>query len=52
MKITGKAWKYGDNIDTDAIIPARYLNVSTPEELARHSLERTLVAGRRGNTRR
>ncbi len=37
--LTGKAWKYGDNIDTDAIIPARYLNVSTPEELAQHCME-------------
>jgi 3-isopropylmalate/(R)-2-methylmalate dehydratase small subunit len=32
-------WKYGDNVDTDAIIPARYLNVSTPEELAAHCME-------------
>ncbi|MDY7078435.1 MAG: 3-isopropylmalate dehydratase small subunit [Chloroflexota bacterium] len=39
MKLTGKVWKYGDNVDTDAIIPARYLNVSTPEELARHCME-------------
>jgi 3-isopropylmalate/(R)-2-methylmalate dehydratase small subunit len=39
MKMTGKVWKYGDNVDTDAIIPARYLNVSTPEELARHSMQ-------------
>jgi len=39
MIIKGKAWKYGDNVDTDAIIPARYLNVSTPEELARHCME-------------
>jgi len=37
--LTGKAWKYGDNIDTDAIIPARYLNMSTPEELAQHCME-------------
>jgi len=36
---SGKAWKYGDNVDTDVIIPARYLNVSTAEELARHCLE-------------
>ena len=35
----GTVWKYGDNVDTDAIIPARYLNVSTPEELARHCME-------------
>ena len=39
MKLTGKVWKYGDNIDTDAIIPARYLNMSTPEELAQHCME-------------
>jgi 3-isopropylmalate/(R)-2-methylmalate dehydratase small subunit len=35
----GRIWKYGDNIDTDVIIPARYLNMSTPEELAPHCLE-------------
>ena len=35
----GKAWKYGDNIDTDVIIPARYLNMSTAEELAQHCME-------------
>ncbi|MGD9098993.1 MAG: 3-isopropylmalate dehydratase small subunit [Anaerolineae bacterium] len=39
MKRKGKVWKYGDNVDTDAIIPARYLNVSTPEELAQHCME-------------
>ena len=39
MKMTGTVWKYGDNVDTDVIIPARYLNVSTPEELARHCME-------------
>jgi 3-isopropylmalate/(R)-2-methylmalate dehydratase small subunit len=38
-KLSGRVWKYGDNIDTDAIIPARYLNVSTPEELAAHCME-------------
>ncbi|MCU0520562.1 MAG: 3-isopropylmalate dehydratase small subunit [Anaerolineae bacterium] len=37
--LAGRAWKYGDNIDTDAIIPARYLNMSTPEELAQHCME-------------
>jgi len=37
--LTGTVWKYGDNVDTDVIIPARYLNVSTPEELARHCME-------------
>ena len=38
-KLRGRVWKYGDNVDTDAIIPARYLNVSTPEELAAHCME-------------
>jgi 3-isopropylmalate dehydratase small subunit len=35
----GKAYKYGDNVDTDVIIPARYLNTSDPAELARHAME-------------
>ena len=35
----GNAWKFGDNIDTDAIIPARYLNTSDPNELAKHCME-------------
>jgi len=39
MKFRGRAWRFGSNIDTDAIIPARYLNVSDPEELARHCME-------------
>ena len=39
MKANGKAIKYGDNIDTDVIIPARYLNTSSPEELAAHCME-------------
>lgn len=34
-----KTWKYGDNIDTDAIIPARYLNTPDPAELAAHCME-------------
>jgi 3-isopropylmalate/(R)-2-methylmalate dehydratase small subunit len=37
--LRGRVWKYGDNVDTDAIVPARYLNVSTPEELAEHCME-------------
>ncbi|MGQ9683120.1 MAG: 3-isopropylmalate dehydratase small subunit [Anaerolineae bacterium] len=39
MPLTGRVWKYGANVDTDVIIPARYLNVSDPQELARHCLE-------------
>ena len=39
MKLSGHAWKYGDNVDTDVIIPARYLNVSDPQELAEHCME-------------
>ena len=35
----GKVFKYGDNIDTDVIIPARYLNSSDPKELATHCME-------------
>lgn len=39
MVLKGKVFKYGTNVDTDAIIPARYLNVSEPEELAKHCME-------------
>ncbi len=39
MKITGRVWKFGDDIDTDKIIPARYLNTIDPAELARHCME-------------
>lgn len=38
-KIRGRVWNYGDNVDTDAIIPARYLNVSAEDELAAHCME-------------
>lgn len=37
--MTGRAWKYGDNVDTDVIIPARYLNTSDPKELAKYCME-------------
>ncbi len=39
MKFTGKAIKYGDNVDTDVIIPARYLNTIDKKELASHCME-------------
>ena len=35
----GTVFKYGDNVDTDVIIPARYLNSSDPKELAAHCME-------------
>ena len=38
MKYTGKVWRYGDNIDTDVIIPARYLSSFDPKELASHCM--------------
>ena len=37
--VTGKVFKYGDNVDTDVIIPARYLNAPSPAELAKHCME-------------
>ncbi len=39
MKYSGRVWKFGDHVDTDVIIPARYLNTSDPKELGRHCLE-------------
>jgi 3-isopropylmalate/(R)-2-methylmalate dehydratase small subunit len=39
LKTEGKAFKYGDNVNTDEIIPARYLNRSEPEFLAEHCME-------------
>ena len=38
MELKGKVWRYGDNIDTDVIIPARYLNSFDPAELASHCM--------------
>ena len=37
--IRGKVWKFGDHVDTDVIIPARYLNAPEPSELAKHCME-------------
>jgi 3-isopropylmalate dehydratase small subunit len=39
MIVKGKAWKFGEDIDTDLIIPARYLNTTDEKELASHCLE-------------
>jgi 3-isopropylmalate/(R)-2-methylmalate dehydratase small subunit len=39
MILEGKVWRYGDNVDTDVIIPARYLNTADPKELAAHCME-------------
>ena len=39
MKVSGKSYKYGDNVDTDVIIPARYLNTPDAAELAKHCME-------------
>ncbi len=39
MLLKGRVWKFGNDVDTDAIIPARYLNTSDPKELAQHVME-------------
>lgn len=39
MRFQGRAWVFGDNIDTDVIIPGRYLNTTDPKELAAHCME-------------
>ncbi len=39
MILKGRVWKFGNNINTDEIIPARYLNISDPKELAKHLME-------------
>ena len=39
MELKGRIWKFGNNINTDEIIPARYLNTSDPSELAKHCME-------------
>ena len=39
MVVKGSVFKYGDNVDTDVIIPARYLNIADPKELSTHAME-------------
>ena len=39
MKVTGKAVKFGDNVDTDVILPGKYLVLIDPKELAKHAME-------------
>jgi len=39
MKVRGRIWKYGDNVDTDVIIPARYLTLTDAKELGAHAME-------------
>lgn len=39
MRVKGRVWKYGDNVDTDVIIPARYLTLTDAKELGAHCLE-------------
>ena len=39
MRVQGRVFKYGDNVDTDVIIPARYLNIADAAELAAHAME-------------
>ncbi|MBM3291522.1 3-isopropylmalate dehydratase small subunit [Candidatus Bathyarchaeota archaeon] len=39
MKIVGNVWKYGDDINTDNIIPGRYMELTDPQEMAKHAME-------------
>ncbi len=39
MLLKGKVWRFGNDVDTDVIIPARYLNTTDPKELSRHVME-------------
>ncbi|WP_321508698.1 3-isopropylmalate dehydratase small subunit [uncultured Methanoregula sp.] len=41
VSANGRIWKFGDNIDTDAIIPGRFLTINNPDELAKHAFEGT-----------
>ena len=43
MQAKGRVFKYGDNVDTDVIIPARYLNSSDPAELAAHCMDKEFI---------
>jgi len=42
MIVQGRAWKLGDNVDTDQLLPGRYLSLTDPQELATHCLEDTI----------
>ena len=39
MEIRGRVWKFGDGVNTDLILPGRYLDLTDPEEMARHVME-------------
>jgi len=39
LQLPGNVWRFGDDIDTDAIIPGKYLTINKPDELARHAFE-------------
>ena len=41
MKVSGKAWKFGDDINTDLIVPGKYLELVDPHEMAKHAMEGT-----------
>ena len=39
MKVSGKAWKFGDDVNTDLIVPGKYLELVDPHEMAKHAME-------------
>lgn len=39
MRLSGKAWKFGDDVNTDLIIPGKYLELTDPKEMAKHAME-------------